>query len=224
MTKKYNVVPSPYKDAHHPPTVKPWLPDTVDVCKGWTPNTKPFKTDVSSVYWIWKSIPSSVVDPCPVAGNSCTNAVSPKPAKTVTNEDTAAASKSPIPTIPSASTVPKHSEPTKVSPNPKTTTTRSGECPSNYKVPHGSNELEMPSPFGESVPGPTTFTHPTRCNGDVCHITWMSPPGSCSGSNWIGSFPPMLDNPCHCTSTGLCTHPFHPWPVSGKPCTETSID
>ena len=138
--------------------------------------------------------------------------------------DTAVASKPPIPTIPSASTIPKPSEPTKVSPNPKTTTSRSGECPSNYRVPHGSNELEMPSPFGESVPGPTIYTHPTRCHGDVCRITWTSPRGSSSGSNWIGSFPPMLDIPWRCTYTATSTHPFHPCPGSGKPCTETSID
>ena len=61
-------------------------------------------------------------------------------------------------------------------------------------------------------------------NSLSCRIMWMSPPGSCSGSNWIGSFPPMLDNPCQCTSTGSCTHPFHPCQLSGKPCTETSID
>ena len=125
---------------------------------------------------------------------------------------------------PSALTVPKSSEPTKVSVNPKTTTTRSGECPSNYRVPHGSNEPKMSSPFGESVPGPTIYTHPTHSHGDIYLITWTSPRGSSSGSKWIGSFPPMLDIPCRCTSTGSCTHPFHPCPGSGKPCTETSID
>ena len=222
--KKYHVVPSSYKDAHHPPTVKRWLPDTVDVCKDSDPSTWPTKTDVSSVYWIWKSNLSNDVKPHPVAVNSCTNVVLPKPAKTVINADTAAAT-SMIPTIPttilSASTA-KLSEPTKVSPNPKTMTTRSGKWPPNYEVPHGSNEVEMPSLSGDTVPGPTMHTHPTRRHGDVYPITLTSPPGSCSGSIWIGSFPPMWNNPCHCTSTGLCTHPFQPCPVSGKPSTVCS--
>ena len=155
------------------------------------------------------------------AVNSCTNVVLPKPAKTVTNADTADVSTRPIPTIPSASTA-KPSEPTKVSPNPKTMTTRSGKWHTNYGVPQESNEVEMPSPFGDTVPGLTIYTHPTRRHGDVYLTTLTSPPGSCSGSIWIGSFPPMSNSPCHCTSTGSCTHPFQPSPGSGKPCTDTS--
>ena len=142
----------------------------------------------------------------------------------MTNADTAAATSTRLipTTILSASTA-KPSEPTKVSPNPKTMTTRSGKCLPNYEVPLESNEVEMPSPFGDTVPGPTIYTHPTRRHGDDYLTTLTSPPGSCSGSIWIGSFPPMWNNPCHYTSTGSCTHPFQPCPASGKPSTVCSI-
>ena len=156
---------------------------------------------------------------CPVAGNSCTNVVLPKPAKTVTNADTVAATTWPdsddtlsldsTEALRADESLPESEDDDDPIWQMAARTTRSHPNRTRSKCHR---------PLETQCQGPQCITHPTRRHGDVYPITLTSPPGSCSGSIWIGSFPPIRrTTQAHCTSTGLCTHPFQPCPVSGKP-------